>query len=150
MPIEQSLLGRSYPATAPYTVSREKIREFADAIGDADPAYREPDAARALGYPDVIAPPTFAILLTLSASQQIIDDPELRIDYSRVVHGDQKFVAARPVRAGDTLVTEVSIDALKSLAGNDIITSRGDVRTEDGEHVVTAYSTLVVRAGGEP
>lgn len=146
MAIDPVHVGRRYPPTAPYDVGREKIREFADAIDDPDPAYRDPPAARALGYPDVIAPPTFAIVLTLAASQQIVEDPELGIDYSRVVHGDQRFVLSRPIRASDRLMTTISIDALRSLAGNDLITARGDVSTVEGEHVVTAYSTLVVRA----
>jgi acyl dehydratase len=146
MPIDPSFAGRRYPATAPYTVGREKIREFADAIDDPAAAYRDPEAAGRLGYPDVIAPPTFAILLTLAAAHVIVEDPDLGIDYSRVVHGDQRFVATRPIQAGDRLVTEVSIESLRSMGGGDLVTSRCDVSTDSGEPVVTAYSTLVVRA----
>jgi acyl dehydratase len=146
MPLDQAFIGRVYPPTAPYEVGREKIREFADAVKDPNPAYREPAAARALGYDDVIAPPTFAIVLTLPAGHQVIDDPELGIDYSRVVHGEQRFMHARPVRAGDVLQVVVSVDNIRVAAGNDLVTTRADVSTLGGEPVLTAFGTLVVRA----
>jgi acyl dehydratase len=102
-------------------------------------------ASQALGYRDLIAPPTFAIVLTLPASWQVSDDPELGIDYSRVVHGEQRFLASRPIIAGDRLQVTVSIDAIRTAAGNDMITTRGDVATVDGEHVVSAIGLIVVR-----
>jgi acyl dehydratase len=148
--LDQSFVGRKYPPTPPYEVGREKIREFADAIGDHNPAYRDVEAARALGYPDVIAPPTFPIVLSMRAGVQVVADPELGLDYSRVVHGEQRFVYARPVRAGDRLTVTVSVERIRSAGGNDLLTTRGDVATVDGEPVLTAYSTLVARgtAGG--
>ena len=146
MPIDPAHAGRSYPPTAPYAVGIEKIREFATAIGDPNPAYRDPEAARALGHQGVIAPPTFPFVLTFAASRQIVEDPELGIDYTRVVHGEQRFAATRPVRAGDLLTTTVSIDTIRSAGGHDMLTTRSEVATADGEHVVTAFSTLVVRA----
>lgn len=145
MPIDQSFVGRVYPPTAPYEVGREKIREFADAVKDPNPAYRDPAAARALGYDDVIAPPTFAIVVTLPAGHQVIDDPELGIDYSRVVHGEQRFVHTRPVRAGDVLQVVVTVDKIRAAAGNDLVTTRADVTTVAGEAVLTAFGTLVAR-----
>jgi acyl dehydratase len=145
MPVDPSYAGRTYPPTQPYEVGVEKIREFADAVGDPDPAYRDRDAAAALGHPDVVAPPTFPFLLTFRASRVVVEDPDLGIDYSRVVHGEQRFVHTRPVRAGDRLTTTVTLDSVRSAGGHDMVTSRSDVRTVDGEHVVTAYSTLVVR-----
>jgi acyl dehydratase len=150
VPLDQSFVGRTYPPTPPYEVGREKIREFADAIGDANPAYRDPEAARALGHPDVIAPPTFGIVLSMTAGRQVIADPELGLDYSRVVHGEQRFVSTRPVRAGDRLTAVVTVENIRSAAGNDMITTRADVSTVEGEPVFTAYSTLVARgtAGG--
>jgi acyl dehydratase len=150
VPLDQSFVGRTYPPTPPYEVGREKIREFAEAIGDDNPAYRDPEAARALGHPDVIAPPTFGIVLSMTAGRQVIADPELGLDYSRVVHGEQRFVHARPIRAGDRLQVVVTVENIRAAAGNDMITTRGEVSTEDGELVFTAYSTLVARgtAGG--
>jgi acyl dehydratase len=145
MPVDQSFVGRSYPPTPPYRVSREKIREFADAINDPNPAYRDVDAARALGHPDVVAPPTFAIVLTLPAGHQFVADPAAGVDYSRVVHGEQRFVHTRPVVAGDMLQVTLTIENIRVAAGNELITNRSDVKTVDGEQVTTAYSVIVVR-----
>jgi len=146
--VDQSYIGRVYPPTAPYEVSREKIREFADAVNDENPVYRDPGAARALGHRDVIAPPTFAIVMTLKAGRQVVADPQLGIDYSRVVHGEQRFVHVRPVCAGDVLQVVVTVEDIRSAAGNDIVTTRGDVTTLEGEPVLTAYSTIVARGPG--
>ena len=150
MPVDPSVEGRSYPPSAVYEVGREKIREFADAIGDPDPAYRDADAARALGHPEVIAPPTFPIVLTLPASAALVT--ELGLDFSRVVHGDQRFAYQRPIHAGDRLTSAVTVEKLRTMAGNDLLTTRTDVTDEKGEAVATAWSTLVVRgdaASGE-
>ena len=147
MPIDPSHAGRTWPTTDPYEVGIEKIREFADAIGDANPAYRDRAAARALGHRDVIAPPTFPFVLTFKASRVMIDDPELGIDYTRVVHGEQRFAHTRPVYAGDSLTVTVTLESVRSAGGHDMVTSRSDVATVEGEHVATAWSTLVVRGG---
>ena len=149
MPVDPSHAGRSYPPTRPYLVGREKISEFATAIGAADPAYHDPQAARAAGHPDVIAPPTFPFVVTWAATRQIIDDPEIGIDFSRVVHGDQRFAYTRPIAAGDQLVCVVKIEEIFGRGGHDFVTSRTEVTTADGEPVVTAWSRLVVR-GVEP
>lgn len=145
MAIDPSYAGRTYPPSAPYAVGVEKIREFANAIGDPNPAYRDAEAARALGHPEVIAPPTFAFLVTFAASRQVIEDPDLGIDYTRVVHGEQRFSHDRPIRAGDLLTTTVSLDTVRSAGGHDMVTTRSEVSDQDGQHVVTALSTLVVR-----
>lgn len=146
MAVNPAFIGRTYPPSEPYEVGREKIREFATAIGDANPAYHDPEAAKALGYPDLIAPPTFPMILSLRASQQVTGDPELGIDYSRVVHGEQRFAYTRPVRAGDRLVAVVSVQNIRQVAGNDLVTTKTDMSTAEGEPVVTAYSTIVARA----
>ncbi|MEU4778529.1 MaoC family dehydratase N-terminal domain-containing protein [Micromonospora sp. NPDC023633] len=148
MSLDPSFVGRTYPPTAPYQVGREKIREFATAIGAADPAHHDPEAARALGHPDVVAPPTFPIVLTMAANQQIIDDPALGVDYSRVVHGDQRFAYTRPVVAGDELVCVSVIDGVSSRGGHGFLTTRTEVATPAGEPVVTVWSKLVVRGEG--
>jgi acyl dehydratase len=148
VPLDRSYVGRSLPPTAPYQVGREKIREFATAIGADDPAYHDPAAAAALGYRDVIAPPTFPIVVTMAASQQLIDDPGLGMDYSRVVHGDQRFAYGRPVVAGDELVCVNTVEEITERGGHEFITTRTDVTAADGELVVTAWSKLVVRGEG--
>jgi acyl dehydratase len=145
MALDARFIGRQYPPTPAYVVGREKIREFAAAIGDQHPAFHDPLAARALGYADVIAPPTFPIVISMPANAQIVADPELGLDYTKVVHGEQRFQYSRPVQAGDVLQVVVSVDGIRAAAGNDLLTTRAEVRTIDGEHVVTALSTLVAR-----
>ncbi|MFJ6696099.1 MaoC family dehydratase N-terminal domain-containing protein [Streptomyces sp. NPDC091272] len=149
MALDQSFVGRTYPPTSSYEVGREKIREFAEAVGDSNPAYIDQEAAKSLGHPDVIAPPTFVFSITFKAAGTVIEDPQLGLDYSRVVHGDQKFAYSRPVRAGDRLSVTSTIESVKSLAGNDILDIRGEVHDESGEHVVTAWTKLVARAAAE-
>ncbi len=144
-PLDASHAGRTYPPTPPYEVGIEHVRDFAAAVGDPNPVYRDRAAAQALGHPDVVAPPTFPFVLAFKATRQVVEDPELAIDYSRVVHGEQRFVYARPIRAGDHLSTTVSIDSVRSAGGHSIVTTRSDIATVDGEHVVTAFTTLVVR-----
>lgn len=145
MPLDLSYVGHTYPPTAPYRVGREKIREFAAAVGAADPAYHDADAARALGHADVVAPPTFPIVVTAAATQQLIEDPGLGLDFSRVVHGDQRFAYARPVVAGDELVCRNTIEEILSRGGHHFLSTRTDVTTTAGEPVVTAWCRLVVR-----
>ena len=145
MPVDQSFRGRSFPPTRPYEVGREKIREFADAINDPNPVYRERAAAQALGYPDVIAPPTFAIVLTLPAGGEVIRDPAFGLDYSRVVHGEQRFVHHRRIVAGDILQVVVTVEDIRIAAGNELVTNRAELMTVAGEQVCTAYSVIVGR-----
>ena len=97
----------------------------------------------------MIAPPTFPFVITYRAAAQVVNDPELGLDFSRVVHADQKFAYTRPVRAGDALSVTVTIESIKSLAGNDILSVRGEVHDAASEHVVTAHMTLVSRAAEE-
>jgi acyl dehydratase len=146
--LNRSYLGRTLPATPAYLVGREKIREFATAIGADDPAYHDPAAAQARGYPDVLAPPTFPVVLTMAAGRQLRDDPELGLDYTRVVHGDQRFTYPRPVVAGDELVCRNTVEEITERAGHEFLTTRCDVTTVTGEPVVVVWTKLVVR--GEP
>src|ERR1700759_4091645 len=145
MPLEQSFIGRTYPPTEPYLVGREKIREFARAIGATDAEYHDPAAAQARGYADVLAPPSFQVIDSMGSSRQFIEDPELGLDYSRVVHGDQKFTYVRPVVAGDSLVCRNTIEEITSRGGHDFPPARTDVLTGPGEPVHPAWSKLVQR-----
>ena len=145
--LNETFVGRSYPASAPYQVGREKVREFARALGETDPVYFDAEVARARGFADVIAPPTYAIRMSMAAAENVVMDPELGLDYTRVVHGDQRFTYARPIVAGDELVTTVTIDGIREAAGNDILTTRAEIRTTAGELVVMGVSTLVARGG---
>jgi acyl dehydratase len=145
MPLDPSYAGRTYPPTQPFLVGREKIREFASAIGATDPAYHDPVAARSLGHPDVVAPPTFPVVVTWAATRQLIDDPGLGLDFSRVVHGDQRFSYTRPVVAGDELVCVNTVEEITSRAGHDFLTTRTDVSTVGGDPVASVTARLVVR-----
>lgn len=149
MALNQELLGRIYPAAPLYVVGREKVREFARAVGETSPISLDVDAARAAGYSDLVAPPTFAIALSLEAGHAAAFDPELGLDYTRVVHGEQRFEYARPIVAGDELVATASIHAIREAAGNDMLTTRVDIHSSSGSHVCTTYSVLVARAKGE-
>jgi acyl dehydratase len=146
--LDQSFIGRSYPPASSYEVGREKIREFAEAIGDDNPIYRDPEAARAAGHPDVIAPPTFLTVINLAAINTIANDPELGLDYSRMVHGDQSFRYTRPVRAGDRLWLTTHVEDIMTRAGNDFLTVRADITDADHEPVCTTRAQLVVRGEG--
>ena len=145
MALNQEFVGRVYPPQQAYAVGREKVREFASAIGDLNPACHDVDAARALGYADVVAPPTFAVVLAMKAATAAVKDPALGLDYSRVVHGEQRFAYVRPIVAGDVLEVTVTIEALRTMAGNDMVTTRGDITTLDGEAVASATSLLIAR-----
>src|SRR3954453_7852984 len=145
MALDPGLVGRSYPPSAVYEVGRAKIAEFAAAIGEPDPVHRDAEAARAAGHPDVIAPPPFAMVVSLQAATSGLDDPDVALDYSRVGHGEQRFTHHRPIRAGDRLVATPVIEAVRSVRGNHLLTTRVDVATEDGEPVCSATSMLVAR-----
>ena len=145
MALDPSFVGRTYPPTPPHLVDRAQIADFADAVGATDAAHRDPAAAQALGYPDVVAPPTFPIKLTLNAGRAVVDDPTLGLDYSRVVHGDQRFSYTRPVVAGDELSCVCTVEEVMSRAGNDFVTIRTDVVDAAGSPVVRAWTRLVSR-----
>ncbi len=145
MSINQSFVGRRFDGDRLYEVGREKIREFATAIGSTELAHTDLAAARELGYDDVVAPPTFPIIITMGAEMRLMADPELGLDFTKVVHREQRFVHHRAVLAGDRLRTTVIVDAIRVAAGNDLVTTRTEVATADGTPVVTGYSTLVAR-----
>jgi acyl dehydratase len=148
--LDLSYIGRTYPASAPYVVSRAKIREFAESIGDDNPLHLDPAAAVAAGFPDVIPPPTFLTIINLAAINVVIEDPELGLDYGRMVHGDQKFTYLRQVHAGDELRVVIHIDDIMYRAGNDFINLRADVYDADDEIVVVCLAQLVVREAEKP
>ncbi len=145
MPVNPELVGRTYPPTAPYLVGREKVREFSRAVFATDPKSLDVEAARAAGHADLVAPPTFAVVVQEHTLAQLLADPEAGIDFSRVVHGDQRFTFSRPIVAGDELTATLTITSVKSLGGNSMVTAESSITGADGEHVVTATSTLVVR-----
>lgn len=139
------LQGREFPPTRPYLVGREKIREFATAVFATSPISFDVEAARAAGHPDLVAPPTFPVVVQESTLAQLLAEPDAGIDFSRVVHGDQRFTFTRPVVAGDELTATLRVTSVKSLGPHSMVTAESTIVDADGAHVVTATSTLVVR-----
>lgn len=145
MSVNPSVEGRVYPSTEPYLVGREKVREFARAVFAGHPTHLDPEAARAAGYADVVAPTTFPIVVTAATLEQLLADEEAGVDFTRVVHGDQRFSYTRPIVAGDELTATMTITSVKSIGGHSMVTSESAITDATGAHVVTATSTLVVR-----
>jgi acyl dehydratase len=145
VPINRDYVGRTFAPTEPYEVSRTKIAEFATAIGEPSPLCHDPAAARQAGYPDVIAPPTFAIVITTTSNVQVLHDSGLGVNYSMVVHGEQAFEHARPLHAGDWVVARSTIEDIREVGRHMMMTTRTDITTVDGEHVCTARGMLVER-----
>jgi acyl dehydratase len=143
--INPELQGRVYPQTPGYLVGREKIREFSRAVLSANPLNFDVEAAQAAGYADLVAPPTFAIVMQELTLQQLLADEDAGIELSHVVHGDQRFSQSRPIVAGDELTATMTIASVKTLGGNAMITSESRIEDAEGNHVVTSISTLVVR-----
>ncbi|MEU7690672.1 MaoC family dehydratase N-terminal domain-containing protein [Microbispora hainanensis] len=134
MPLNAALVGRVYPATDPYLVSREKIREFARAIGDSgDPA---------------CAPPTFAVVVTMPAELRVVFDPEVGFDTTRLLHREQRFEHRRPIEPGDELTVTVTVAEAGHVGGTDVLTLSSVVRTTEDELVCTGTSTLIARSDG--
>ncbi|WP_020575495.1 FAS1-like dehydratase domain-containing protein [Actinopolymorpha alba] len=148
MPVD-ALVGRAYSTRTPYEVGREKIREFADAIGDPNPVYRDPEVAKAFGHTDVVAPPTFPIVVAFGLLNQLFDDPEAGVALHRVVHADQKFSYTRPLHPGDRLAATLTVEGVRQVAGADLILTRTAITTVDGEPVCTASASIVHRGEAE-
>ncbi len=142
------LVGRAFAPTAPYLVGREKVREFARAVFADAPQHTDPAAARALGYADVVAPPTFAMVVQDLTLQQLLGDPDSGIELSRLVHAEQRFRYTRPIVAGDELVATLSVTGIRTLGGNAMITSEAEIVDADGAHVVTTTSVLLAGEAG--
>ncbi|MDY6055607.1 MaoC family dehydratase N-terminal domain-containing protein [Micrococcus sp.] len=141
----ESLAGREYPPAPTYQVGREAVRAFADAVQASHPAHRDVDAARALGHADLVAPPTFAVVVAQRAEAAVVADPEVGIDFSRVVHADERFTHHRPIVAGDELTGRVRVEAVKQLGGHRMVTTVTSIADAAGEPVSDVRSTLLVR-----
>lgn len=147
MTVNPELVGRTFPPTQPYLVGREKVREFARAVFATAPEHTDPDAARALGYADVVAPPTFPIVVQDATLQQLLAEEDAGIELHRLVHAEQRFTYSRPIVAGDELIGALEVTGIRTLGGNAMVTSQTTITDTDGAHVVTATSVLVVGGG---
>lgn len=144
--VNPELVGRIFPPIAPYIVGREKIREFARATQSTNPLHHDEASASAAGFSDLVAPPTFAVVVQEATLAQLLAEPDSGIDFSLVVHGEQRFTYSRPIVAGDELTAALTVSSVKSLGGNSMVTANSVMTDAQGAHVVTAISTLVVRA----
>jgi acyl dehydratase len=143
--LNKEFVGRVFGPGEPYEVSRVKIAEFADAIGEPSELCRDKAAAQRAGYPDVIAPPTMAIVIAMASTASMHSEPGLGLDYSMVVHGEESFSHSRPLHAGDVVVATTTVESIKAVGAMSILVTSTDISTTDGEHVCTAKSTLVER-----
>lgn len=144
MPASAELTPRSFPAHD-YAVGREKIREYARAVGETDPLYFEVGAARAAGHTDVVAPPMFAAVYSGASFEAAMRDPELDIDLAMLLHSGQEFEWGELVIAGDQITTEIALAEVSERVGMRFIVFRSSSRNQRGEHVCRGTWTVVVR-----
>jgi acyl dehydratase len=149
MPLNLGLVGKSY-ASITYEVSREKIREFATAVGETNPICHDLETAKDAGYPEQVAPPTFATVLHILSGPAVLSDPDLGLDYSRVVHGEQEFEYRRPILAADVLTATPRIADISVRGPLEFLRIETTIADQTGDVVAIARATLISRgtAGG--
>jgi acyl dehydratase len=130
---------------ATYAVGREKVREYAHAVGETDERYLDPEAARAAGFADVVAPPMFAAVYCTPALMPALFDPEVGIDFDRLVHGAQEFTWHAPVVAGDEITTEAELEEASERGGLHFYVFRTTSTNDRGELVSEGRWTNIVR-----
>ena len=145
MAVNVEAVGKSYPPKL-YAVGREKVKEYAYAVGETDPLHLDHEAARAAGYADVVAPPMFAVVYAGAAIGQAYFDPDLGIDFARLVHGGQELKWGPLVVAGDEIETTVSVKSIEERAGNGFFVFESVSTNQDGHTVAVGTWSNVVRA----
>lgn len=143
--VNEDYVGREFLGTPPYRVSRVKIAEFAEAVGAISPLHTDPQAAQEAGYDDVVAPPTFAVVIAQRAEAEYIRDPEAGIDFSRVVHANETFHLNRPIRAGEDISTRVHVTNIVTRAAISMVTTQVHMTGASGEAIGMVESTLAIR-----
>ena len=144
MPVDTQAIGKSYPP-AVYAVGREKVKEYAAAVGETNPVHLDHEAARAAGYADVVAPPMFAVVYSAPVMAPVIFDPEVGMNFAAMVHGGQDFVWGPPVVAGDEITTTASVKDIREDGGRGFYVFETVSTNQDGETVCTATWTNIVR-----
>jgi acyl dehydratase len=147
MPLNTALVGKSYDVVD-YTIERDAVNRFVDAIGEQDPIYRDAEAAKAAGYSEQVAPPTFITVIQLMTSGQVVLDQELGLDYSRVVHGEQSYRYERPLVVGEQIKATPRLASIETKRSNEFLTIESEVHDGAGQLVLTARSTLISRGTG--
>ena len=144
MPVTTEAVGKTYPPVL-YAVGREKVREYAHATGETNPVYLDPEAARAAGYADVVAPPMFAVVYSAPALAPALLDPEVGINFATLVHGGQDFAWGAVVVAGDEITTTASVKDISERAGMGFYVFESVSQNQRGETVCTGTWTNIVR-----
>jgi len=143
--VNPGVIGKTYPR-AQYAVGREKIREYALAVGETNPLHLDASAAREAGHADVVAPPMFAVVYSLPVILTVLFDPEVGIDFPRLVHGGQEFEWGPLVVAGDEITTTVSVADVSERAGNGFYVFASESVNGQGETVCSGRWSNIVRA----
>jgi acyl dehydratase len=144
MPVNTDVIGKTYPAVV-YAVGREKVREFARAVGETNPVHLDVEAARAAGYPDVVAPPMFAVVYSAPAVGPAVLDPEVGINLALMVHGSQEFSWGPAVVAGDEITTRARVKDVQERDGRGFYVFESVSENQRGENVCTGTWTNIVR-----
>ncbi|HET9720575.1 MAG TPA: MaoC family dehydratase N-terminal domain-containing protein [Solirubrobacteraceae bacterium] len=144
MPLPTDKIGKTYPAET-YAVGREKIREFASAVGETNPLHHDLEAARSAGYADLVAPPMFAVVYAGRMLGPVLFDPELKINFAMLVHGGQEFIWEHTVVAGDEISTTAEITDIRQRGELAFYAFRSDSINQRGETVCTGIWTNIIR-----
>jgi acyl dehydratase len=146
MAVNTDAIGKTYPPTT-YAVGREKVIEYAYAVGESNPLHLDPAAARAAGHADVLAPPMFAVVFAGRAMTPALFDPEVGIDFAHMVHGGQEFRWGPVVVAGDEITTHTTVKDVSERGGMGFFVFETESVNQRGETVATGLWTNIVRAG---
>lgn len=144
-----SMVGHHYRVEDFYEVGREKVREYARAVLDNHPAHHDEKAAKGLGYDGLVAPLTFVSIIGMIAQRRLFEEVVTGYDLSQIMQTDQRIVFHRPIQVGDRLFCDVYLDNFRQAAGSDIITTKNVITDQYDNLVLTMWTTVVGRAGGE-
>src|SRR3954449_5404956 len=144
MPLKTEAVGKTYPPTV-YAVGREKVREYALAVGETNPVHLDVEAARAGGHRDVVAPPMFAVVYSAPAMGPAIFDPDVGMNFAMMVHGGQEFAWGPLVVAGDEITTTVTVKDISEREGKGFYVFESRSVNQDGEEVCVGTWTNIVR-----
>jgi acyl dehydratase len=144
MSVNTEAIGTEWPATT-YTIGSEKIREYASAVGETNPVYDDPDAAKAAGFRDLVAPPMFCVVYSNAAMAAAMLDPEVGIDFDKLVHGEQQFEWGEPVCAGDVITTTATLTEVTEKMKMGFYVFETESTNQDGEQTVLGTWTDIVR-----
>lgn len=144
-----SLEGQQLPAAPPFELGREHIRQFSDVVGVTCDVHVDVEAARAAGYADLVAPPTYAAMVAQRSEWLLWGNPDVGIDFHRVVHGEERIAQVRPLVAGDVISSQITCERVREMRGNTMLTTRVDLTDAVGEQVAQVWSMIVIRAEDE-